>query len=925
MTDSYVEGIRNERLFTFYFFKFINLKFSIMNKKFLSVILFSALMVGTAGTFTSCKDYDDDIDQINKELTDIKSSLSALQAKVDAGKYVTNVTKSGDGIVVTWNDNSTSTIETIKGDKGDKGDKVEITIDPTTKNWKIDGTDTGICAEGKDGGAGTPGTPGAAGKDAKSPTISEETGNWVVYAWDSEKQEYVGTDTGVSAKGASAYVVDKGNYYELNVAVDKAGSAYTTVKLPKTPVVITEIEVMGQVVTEDNGKTYQVTDWSEPISYNFVLATKANADKWNKLDGAKKLKEGQALSTLSNGNLLVRIAPAALDASEFSFKMVNSKLGEAPMTLGTPTAFNGLLTRAVSGNGLWAMPLSANEGETYKKEADYKAKFTVGDKAIAYALQEADGFTTLYNLSFEFNENIDLAAKPIKLNDKAIDSATDQDNTKVTPATIGELLTVKFDNPQNVYDAYVEIDEATIVRWGITDINGLSFKIGKLADNITTTYFPITIHYVALDGMVKSTTTNVKPAKSLNGVTTLPSQNIEISATVANNKKDYSLTPMFEDLAGSALILWKADVADKAITVYRVESTGDVVEEGLANAVTFDKSALKDITKLTLNVDAARTTAYKLDKSYYAKIDFKDANGEILNTVKAPFTLSIPALSKFLVKENVVFGTTSTGKAYMNVEDQATPYSADGVSRYAFKHAFNKFDNVYANNSTIKFAIDPAQKIGNTVIVGNYAKLVEIAATATQKPEVAIELIASADGSQKAYHTPINIVIAEAKYLGIYPYGETERAANAFKLDVMSPIEQGTVEAASAAGISVVATSEGVAKLYEKDFKAATYAGIAYKIFKDKFAAGDTEASLYTSPYISDVTFESANTNVFTVEKNGVGAKKNGNKVEEGYVEVTPKNAGYDTTEKLNVTVKDIWGYTKKADINVTVKPNSAN
>lgn len=161
--------------------------------------------------------------------------------------------------------------------------------------------------------------------------------------------------------------------------------------------------------------------------------------------------------------------------------------------------------------------------------------------------------------------------------------------------------------------------------------------------------------------MVKSTTTNVKPAKSLNGVTTLPSQNIEISATVANNKKDYSLTPMFEDLAGSALILWKADVADKAITVYRVESTGDVVEEGLANAVTFDKSALKDITKLTLNVDAARTTAYKLDKSYYAKIDFKDVNGEILNTVKAPFTLSIPALSKFLVKENVVFGTTSTG------------------------------------------------------------------------------------------------------------------------------------------------------------------------------------------------------------------------------------------------------------------------
>ena len=53
-----------------------------MNKKFRSVILFSALMVGTAGTFTSCKDYDDDIDQINNELTGIKASISDLQAKV---------------------------------------------------------------------------------------------------------------------------------------------------------------------------------------------------------------------------------------------------------------------------------------------------------------------------------------------------------------------------------------------------------------------------------------------------------------------------------------------------------------------------------------------------------------------------------------------------------------------------------------------------------------------------------------------------------------------------------------------------------------------------------------------------------------------------------------------------------------------------
>ncbi len=52
-----------------------------MNKKFLSVILFSALMVGTAGTFTSCKDYDDDIKNLQEQL-DKKASLEELTAKV---------------------------------------------------------------------------------------------------------------------------------------------------------------------------------------------------------------------------------------------------------------------------------------------------------------------------------------------------------------------------------------------------------------------------------------------------------------------------------------------------------------------------------------------------------------------------------------------------------------------------------------------------------------------------------------------------------------------------------------------------------------------------------------------------------------------------------------------------------------------------
>ena len=257
----------------------------------------------------------------------------------------------------------------------------------------------------------------------------------------------------------------------------------------------------------------------------------------------------------------------------------------------------------------------------------------------------------------------------------------------------------------------------------------------------------------------------------------------------------------------------------------------------------------------------------------------------------------------------------------MNIEDQKAPYTNDGISRYAFHHAFNKFDNVFANNSTITFAIDPTQKIGNTAVT-TYAKLIN-----TTTKDVAIELVDNA----KAYHTPIQIVISEAKYLGIYKYSDEELAANAFTLDVMSPIEQGNVVAANAAGVSVVATADGTALVKESDFKATTYANVAYKVFMDAGFDTDGVATEYSSEYIDNVAFASANANVFkVVDENGnvttegFPATKDDKGVNEGYIIVKPANAGYEATENVNITVTDIWGYSKKAAVSVTVKPSTA-
>lgn len=52
-----------------------------MNKKYLSVILFGALMTASTGVFTSCKDYDDDIKNLQEQM-DKKASLEQLKAQV---------------------------------------------------------------------------------------------------------------------------------------------------------------------------------------------------------------------------------------------------------------------------------------------------------------------------------------------------------------------------------------------------------------------------------------------------------------------------------------------------------------------------------------------------------------------------------------------------------------------------------------------------------------------------------------------------------------------------------------------------------------------------------------------------------------------------------------------------------------------------
>ena len=70
-----------------------------MNKKYLSALLLGTVLIASTGTFTSCKDYDDDIQNLQAQVDGLSANIQELQAA--AGKYVTSVTYDEDTGVLT--------------------------------------------------------------------------------------------------------------------------------------------------------------------------------------------------------------------------------------------------------------------------------------------------------------------------------------------------------------------------------------------------------------------------------------------------------------------------------------------------------------------------------------------------------------------------------------------------------------------------------------------------------------------------------------------------------------------------------------------------------------------------------------------------------------------------------------------------------
>ncbi len=172
-----------------------------MSKRFLSSMLLGLLfLMGASSMFTSCKDYDDDIKNLQEQIDKNAKAIDQINSLVTDGSVISEVRKVADGIEVVMANGTTYKIT--------NGTNATVWTIGDDGYWYKDGVKTDYYAIGKDGANGingtngTNGTNGKDGKDGKDGIYyvpNTETGCWDIYNGDGTLKE----STNISWKAAT--------------------------------------------------------------------------------------------------------------------------------------------------------------------------------------------------------------------------------------------------------------------------------------------------------------------------------------------------------------------------------------------------------------------------------------------------------------------------------------------------------------------------------------------------------------------------------------------------------------------------------------------------------------------------------------------------------------------------------------------------
>lgn len=385
-----------------------------MKRKYFSALLMGALTIASVSTFTSCKDYDDDIDnlqsQIDKaglqsdidalktQLQDAASTASAAKttaesalAKANAAAVKADVEKAIQKVEVTANKAATDVATAISNAANAQttADGAQKAADAAAKAAKDAQKQADQAV--KDAAAAAT-TANAAAKQADFEKALERIGNLETSRVTADKLDEKLTQLKEELLGADG---DKETIGSLTVkvnaykgAVEELYSAVTSVEL---------VETYSGV----NGFTsnWNTTNGITPLTVEMLHGLISDDSKFGDENGndAKPIVEyvkGKDIDVKDDASIVVRVNPVNADLTKGAKIILLNSKGESLediVKVGTPSKFDKLITTRAAATvktGLWKLPLSVAEGVS---EEDFKKAVTVKDengneKAILYAV-----------------------------------------------------------------------------------------------------------------------------------------------------------------------------------------------------------------------------------------------------------------------------------------------------------------------------------------------------------------------------------------------------------------------------------------------------------------------------------------------------------------------------------------------------------
>ena len=443
-----------------------------MRKKYLSALLFGALLVTSAGTFTSCKDYDDDINNLQEQINTIKTDLESLKATVDGL----------DGVKTLSFANGTLIIETGKGTKVEVPVPSATDVEQTTV--ELDGQNLVVNGE-------------VIGQVGDKVTVNED-GYLCVN----------GEATEIKAGKYAILENESDNTYTISLP-DAEGNMHT-ITLLKSVATNIRIDFLSNVFNNKGERVGKYAIFSEvnatgasddefqkgtaPLGQGIAWGVASSDIDWKGPKGA--VKAGQLLVGQQN-EVLVNVYPANVELDKQTLKLVDVKGNAAPVIIKASVADNAGGTtnsRAASNNGNWVLNITmdntitgSNMGTAFaeKYDTDETGNWdTWANKR--YALQVNGSIMTGYNYVIDTDETAcamsDTDAlwdenninKPyngkVLVNDKYLEWVeVDGVNESQTKYSLGKEYELSFEQ-SSVYDYIFEIvdaDKNDAEAWGI--------------------------------------------------------------------------------------------------------------------------------------------------------------------------------------------------------------------------------------------------------------------------------------------------------------------------------------------------------------------------------------------------------------------------------------------------------------------------